>query len=92
MNTGAHYQLAEKIAIRRERFGALVYNYRTRRLCFIHSHLATDFVNGLDGARPLDEALAGFLDRHGLGEADGQTLLRTIERLEAMGVVRQVLQ
>ncbi len=90
MNTGARYRLAEGVAIRPERFGALVYRYDNRRLYFIHSRTAADFVGGLDGAQPLDQAIARFVDRHDLPDATGASLLSTMGKLEKMGLVSAV--
>ena len=87
MNTAAHYRLAEGVAIRPERFGALVYRYDNRRLYFIHSRTAADFVGGLDGAHPLGRAVAAFVDRHALPPETGDTLLGTLGQLETMGLI-----
>ena len=87
MNTAAHYRLAEGVAIRPERFGALVYRYDNRRLYFIHSRTAADFVGGLDGAHPLGQAVAAFVDRHALPPEAGDTLLGTLDQLETMGLI-----
>lgn len=92
MNVTTPYKLADTVSIRPERFGALVYNYDNRRLCFLHSHLVADFVAGLDGARPLKEMLDEFVaDRH-LPDATGASVLRAVSQLEQMGVVRAVSQ
>ena len=90
MNVTQHYQLAQGVAIRSERFGALVYRYDNRRLFFIRSREAADFVAGLDGACPLDEAVADFVARHALPPSTGDALLSTVGQLERMGIVSAV--
>ena len=90
MNVTTPYRLAPGVAIRSERFGALVYHHDTRRLHFIHSHVVADFVGGLDGARPLGDAVDRFVASHALPETTGGTLINTIERLETLGLVSAV--
>ena len=87
MNHTAHYRLGEGVAIRPERFGALVYRYDNRRLYFIHSREAADFVCGLDGRDPLDKAVESFVARHRLSDSAGPALLDTVGKLEGMGLV-----
>lgn len=87
MNAAARYRLADGVSIRSERFGALVYRYDNRRLYFIHSRQTADFVSGLDGATPLDQAIATFIARNDLPEAAADSLRNTVARLESMGVV-----
>lgn len=81
------YRLADGVALRAERFGALAYRYDTRRLYFIHSRDAADFVAGLDGSVPLGTAIAGFVARRALPVAMRECLLETTRRLEGIGLV-----
>lgn len=90
MNTASPYRQADGVAIRPERFGALIYRHDNRRLYFIHSHLVADFILCLDGARPLGEAVEDFLSRRALPESAGGTLFSALEQLERIGVVRPV--
>ena len=83
----SRYRLAPGVAIRPERFGGLVYRYDNRRLYFLRSHQAVEFVSGLDGSRSLREALDAFLsDRESPGSAH-DALVKTVERLEQLGIL-----
>ena len=90
MNVTAPYRLAQGVAIRSERFGALVYRYDNRRLYFIHSRDAADFVAGLDGARPLEEAVNDFVSHRALPSSTADTLVDTVGKLERMGIISVV--
>jgi putative mycofactocin binding protein MftB len=87
MKPTSHYRLAKGVAVRSERFGGLAYRYDNRRLFFLHSHALVDFVNGLDGKHPLDEALDHFLTLHGLSEPHRATFLKAIAQLERLKIV-----
>lgn len=84
-----HYRLAPGVAIRPERFGGLVYRYDNRRLYFLHSHQAADFIKGLDGRRSLQETLDDFLIERGIAPSVGESLVKMIARLERMGILTQ---
>ncbi len=87
MNLSVCYRLAPGVAIRRERFGGLVYRYDNRRLYVLHSHDVVNFVSGLDSVRPLGEALDDFLASRGFPEASRETLVKAIARLEELGIL-----
>ncbi len=87
MNVAGHYRLAQGVAIRAERFGALVYRYDNRRLYFIHSREAADFVRGLDGAEPLTRAVETFVADRRLPRDVETTLLDTVGKLETIGLL-----
>ncbi len=87
MNPERPYRLAPSVALRPERFGALIYSHDTRRLYFLHSHAAAAFVGSLDGKRPLGEAVARFVAAQADGDAGAESLLQTMARLERLGVV-----
>ena len=89
MNLASCYRLAQGAAIRSERFGGLVYRYDNRRLYFLHSHAMVDFVSGLDGLRPLGEALDDFLVTRGLPESARETFIKAIAQLERLGILKQ---
>lgn len=53
------WQLSGSVALRPEPFGALAYDYATRRLSFLKSPTLLEVVNRLDGHRTVAQALAG---------------------------------
>lgn len=81
------YRLADGVAMRRERFGGLIYRYDNRRLYFLHSPETVEFLAGLDGSRPLQDAVADFVAHNPHGAPRSDTLLHTVEQLESMGIV-----
>ena len=93
MNTtvelAACYRLAPGVAIRPERFGGLVYHYDNRRLYFLHSHRAVEFVNCLDGYRSLQETLDDFLTSREISPSTGETLVKAVAQLERLGLLAQ---
>lgn len=89
MNFAACYRLSDGVAIRPERFGGLVYRYDNRRLYFLHSHELVDFVSGLDGRRPLEEVLAGWLASHELPETNRDTLVKAVVQLDRLGILAE---
>ncbi|HCB13816.1 MAG TPA: mycofactocin biosynthesis chaperone MftB [Gammaproteobacteria bacterium] len=83
----ACYRLAPGVAIRPERFGGLVYRYDNRRLYFLHSHQAVEFINCLDGRRSLQEILDEFLASRDMPPSASETLIRAAGQLERMGLL-----
>jgi len=90
MIANAACRLAEGVAMRRENFGGLIYRYDNRRLYFIHSPQMVEFLAGLDGTRPLQDAAAAFLTHHPDAAPSSDVLLRTVEQLKNMGLVEVV--
>lgn len=87
MNPNSGYRMADGVAIRPERFGGLVYNYQSRRLYFLHTHELTEFVSGLNGERPIAEAVAVFRKRQGLPVEVEQAMLKSLSALETLGLI-----
>ena len=87
----ACYRLAPGVAIRPERFGGLVYRYDNRRLYFLHSHEAVEFVNSLDGRRSLQETLDDFLTSQAMPQPARETLVKTVAQLERLGILTQTV-
>ena len=83
----ACYRLAPGVAIRSERFGGLVYRYDNRRLYFLHSHQAVEFVNHLDGSRSLQETLDEFLVAQAMPQSAGESLVKAVAQLERLGIL-----
>ncbi len=90
MKTHNCYRLVRNVAIRPERFGALVYNYGNRQLYFIHSHLVAEFMVGLGSERPLEEAVATFVAERALPQSAADTLIDTVAKLERIGIMEAV--
>lgn len=89
VDLAARYRLAPGVAIRPERFGGLVYRYDNRRLYFLRSHQAVEFVSGLDSGRSLREALDELLDSQAISRSARETLLETVAQLERLGILTQ---
>lgn len=87
MNSRVRYQLADRVAVRPEHFGGLVYHYDDRRLYFLHSHELTDFVTGLSGEVPLEQAIEAFRTQRNLPAETGETILRSLAALERLGLL-----
>jgi putative mycofactocin binding protein MftB len=51
-------QLSDQVAVRPERFGALLYHFGTRRLSFLKDRLLLDVVRGLESQPSARDALA----------------------------------
>ncbi|MCC8999670.1 MAG: mycofactocin biosynthesis chaperone MftB [Candidatus Contendobacter sp.] len=83
------YRLAPGVAIRPERFGGLVYRYDNRRLYFLHSHQAVEFVSSLDGCRSLQETLDEFLADREMPKSAGEALVKAVVQLEKLGILTQ---
>lgn len=81
------YRLAKGVAIRPERFGALLYSYYKRQLYFLYDQRLVDFVNALDGSQTLDAALDAFLEQHNLAKANKPVFVKALAKLETMEVL-----
>ena len=84
----AGYRLAPGVVIRQENFGGLVYRYDNRRLYFLYSHPVVEFVQGLDGKRPLQEALDSFLAAWVRSPSTTrEALIKVVAQLERLGIL-----
>jgi putative mycofactocin binding protein MftB len=52
------WRLSEQVAVRPERFGALLYHFGTRRLSFLKEPMLLDVVQGLNGQSSARDACA----------------------------------
>jgi putative mycofactocin binding protein MftB len=79
------WQLADSVALRPEPFGALAYDYATRRLSFLKTPQLADVVRRLGSSPTVGDALrdAG-VDRPRWG-----TYLRALESLASSGMLRR---
>ncbi|MGB5065515.1 MAG: mycofactocin biosynthesis chaperone MftB [Candidatus Competibacter sp.] len=87
----ACYRLAPGVAIRPERFGGLAYRYDNRRLYFLHSHQAVEFVNRLDGSHSLQETLDEFLASQAMPQPVREMLVKAVDQLERLGLLTQAV-
>ncbi len=87
MNCAGRYRLAPGVTIRFESFGGLIYRHDNRRLYFLRSHEIAEFISGLDGLRPLDQAIAEFVASRGLAKALTSSLVAGVAQMEKMGIV-----
>lgn len=78
------YSLHPDLALRHERFGALLYHYGNRRLTFLKSAQLTALVEDLGDYESVDAAL----DAHGVERVARPSIVRALERLETSGVIR----
>jgi mycofactocin biosynthesis protein MftB len=85
----ACYRLVPGVAIRPERFGGLVYRYDNRRLYFLHSRQAVEFVSSLDGCRSLQETLDAFLADRDMPRSASAALVKAVAQLEQLGLLTQ---
>jgi len=79
------WRLDDHVALRRERFGALAYDFDTRRLSFLKSPELAELVRSLDQhASALDACRAIGIPEHTL-----PTYAQALERLAATGMIRE---
>lgn len=90
MDLESRYCLSRHAAIRPERFGGLIYRHDNRRLYVVHSRALVDFVSGLDGTRPLAEALDSFLAARSLPETARPTVMQSLAQLVKLGVLDEL--
>lgn len=90
VNTEQSYKVPAQVSVRQERFGGLVYRYDNRALLFLHSRALVDFLVGLDGERPLGEALEEFAVERGLNNGERQALENALGHLEGKGIIREL--
>jgi putative mycofactocin binding protein MftB len=80
---GRAYALHPDLALRHERFGALLYHYGNRRLMFLKSPQLAALVEDLGHHNSADAAL----EAHGFDHSTRATMLRALARLEASEVI-----
>lgn len=83
-----HLMLAPSVAMRPEGFGALLYDYDSRRLTFIKDSDLASLVSCLDGHSTLESA--SF--RSGVPERRASEMLQALASLEARGTLIRNVQ
>lgn len=83
MLEGEALRLSPSVSLRPEPFGALVYDFSTRRLSFLKTLRLLDVVRRLDGATDVDDALQSA----GVGEGERAGYLEALDGLAANGVL-----
>lgn len=77
------WRLSACVALRDESFGALAYDFATRRLSFLKTRLLVDVVRALESAPDVDSALKAA----GVPERDRATYLRALNGLANSGML-----
>ena len=77
-------RLAPQVAVRPERFGALLYHLGTRRLSFLKEPRLLAAVEAMDGTRTAAEAL----ELAGVAPAERATYARALTTLESTGMLQ----
>jgi mycofactocin biosynthesis protein MftB len=77
------WRLSSRVALRDESFGALAYDFATRRLSFLKSRLLVDVVRGLENVPDVAAALTAA----DVPEGDRATYLRALEGLALSGML-----
>lgn len=83
VDRSGHLMLAPSVAMRPEGFGALLYNFHTRRLTFIKDSDLATLVSCLDGHSTLESARL----RSGVPEHRASEMLQALANLEARGTL-----
>jgi mycofactocin biosynthesis protein MftB len=82
-DAGRAYELHPDLALRPERFGALLYHYGTRRLTFLKSPQLSAIVQDIGKHPSVDAAL----DAHGIDAGRRAQMLRALAKLESSDVI-----
>ena len=81
----AAYELDPRVALRPERFGALLYHFGTRRLSFLKSSTLCRVVNSLGDSSSARLACAAS----GVEDAELATFARSLSTLAGSGMIRR---
>ena len=82
-NPAQPWRLSASVALRDESFGALAYDFTTRRLSFLKSRLLVDAVRGLESVPDAVSALVAA----GVPEGERATYLRALDGLARSGLL-----
>ncbi|MGO1184259.1 MAG: mycofactocin biosynthesis chaperone MftB [Micrococcaceae bacterium] len=81
---GARLQRAPSVSVRPERFGALLYDFRTRQLLFLKTPRLAEIIGCMDGSTSVEQCL----DESGSALEEHPALLAVIRHLLSNGMVR----
>ena len=82
---GAAWELSPSVSLRPEPFGALAYDFVTRRLSFLKSPMLVDVVRRLADAADVEDALLGA----GVPAAERDRYVAALGTLAASGIIRE---
>ncbi|QCU78897.1 mycofactocin biosynthesis chaperone MftB [Citricoccus sp. SGAir0253] len=80
----ARLRLASSVSVRPEAFGALLYDFRTRKLMFLKTPRLAAVVDLMDGALTVDHCL----DAGGAPPGERAALLAVLDHLLGIGMLR----
>ncbi|GAB2660422.1 mycofactocin biosynthesis chaperone MftB [Gordonia jinhuaensis] len=83
MDLGRAWALSPRVAVRPEPFGALLYDFGTRKLSFLKNLTLVRIVDDLAAADSADDAIA----RCGVAESDSAIYRRALESLARSGMI-----
>jgi putative mycofactocin binding protein MftB len=81
----APFRRSPQVALRPERFGALVYHFGTRKLSFLKTRQLVEVVTGLEDHPSVHAAI----EAAGVGEAQRPAYLRALAGLAANGTIEE---
>jgi putative mycofactocin binding protein MftB len=82
---GAAWELSPSVSLRPEPFGALAYDFVTRRLSFLKSPTLVDVVRRLADADDVEDALLGA----GVSAGERDRYVAALGTLAASGIIRE---
>ncbi|EON24303.1 hypothetical protein CF8_1660 [Nocardioides sp. CF8] len=83
MLAGEEWRLSPSVSLRPEPFGALVYDFSTRRLSFLKTLRLLDVVRRLDGATEVEAAMHAA----GVDESEWSGYVQALDGLAEAGVL-----
>jgi putative mycofactocin binding protein MftB len=82
---GAAWELSPSVSLRPEPFGALAYDFATRKLSFLKSPTLVDVVRRLADAADVEDALLGA----GVPAAERDRYVAALGTLATSGIIRE---
>ena len=81
----AAWRLSDSVALRPEPFGALAYDFHTRKLSFLKTPTLVDVVRRLGESTTVGDALSGA----GVADAERASYLTALDTLAAGGLIEE---